>query len=406
MKATQNYGFLVGISVDAEGKRFPLEGEQVLIGRGTACQVQLKDPKVSRQHARILLRGGATVIEDMESSHGTLVNGQRMASAELMHGDEITLGDVVLRFESHPGAAATRMAGASAVVPGLICPSCGEKVKESENFCSNCGHSLKELAQPSPVVAPPVEQPKPIVSPPQPAPQPTPIPQPATGREVDRRSSQRQWRLFVLGLAVPLLLGTAAIVALMLLGVFNLPDPPMFNLSQSASTSPMPEVASTDDEASTTDDNESPILDQEQFVLRAFDPVSDAGLPTQGDLSDYYDVGDESQYSYSIPLYVGQEVILDNFYCGTTEDLLENISPAIDIIYEIDGMRVPADGQHVEKLTMDKRACYVYRTVFKGLQEGEYILVQTMSVSEQIFDGWETWGPEDLVTQYLIRVGN
>lgn len=56
MTLPQAFGYLQGISSNMHGKRYNLSSEVVLIGRGSACQIQLKDPKVSRQHARV--RGG------------------------------------------------------------------------------------------------------------------------------------------------------------------------------------------------------------------------------------------------------------------------------------------------------------------------------------------------------------
>lgn len=69
-----------------------LPGES-LVGRGASCHIQLNHRSVSRRHARILVIGERAVIEDLGSSNGTLVNGQRTAGAvELPGGAEVRIG--------------------------------------------------------------------------------------------------------------------------------------------------------------------------------------------------------------------------------------------------------------------------------------------------------------------------
>jgi pSer/pThr/pTyr-binding forkhead associated (FHA) protein len=80
------------------GKRAPVSGTELLIGRDPSCQLVLSDPKISRTHARVrVLPGDRVVIEDAGSRYGTLVNG-RSASEQvaLSDQDEIRIGDSVL----------------------------------------------------------------------------------------------------------------------------------------------------------------------------------------------------------------------------------------------------------------------------------------------------------------------
>ncbi|MCA8925669.1 MAG: FHA domain-containing protein [Planctomycetes bacterium] len=67
------------------------------IGRGEDCKLQLSDPKVSRQHAVVLPEADVMVIQDLNSSTGTQVNGVRTRRASLRDGDLITLGDTEIR---------------------------------------------------------------------------------------------------------------------------------------------------------------------------------------------------------------------------------------------------------------------------------------------------------------------
>ncbi len=81
------------------GEFFPLSEEAVLIGRGGTTGIDLRDPVVSKDHAQILFEKGEYFIQDSGSKHGTLVNGSPVEKRKLRSGDEITIGDSVLRFE-------------------------------------------------------------------------------------------------------------------------------------------------------------------------------------------------------------------------------------------------------------------------------------------------------------------
>ena len=78
---------------------YALEEPETLIGRGVACHLRLPDESLSREHAVILYEGDAYVIEDLQSSNGTSVNGKRVRQAVLKDGDEIIVGQSLLRLE-------------------------------------------------------------------------------------------------------------------------------------------------------------------------------------------------------------------------------------------------------------------------------------------------------------------
>ena len=76
---------------------YDLTGESTLVGRDPRCAVVVDDPEVSRRHARILQRGGAWLIEDLESTNGTFVNGERVVTSQpLTDGDRIRLSNAIL----------------------------------------------------------------------------------------------------------------------------------------------------------------------------------------------------------------------------------------------------------------------------------------------------------------------
>ena len=83
------------------GKEFPLEKEEILLGRDLANDIPISDPEISRRHARFVMQGESILVEDLGSTNGTFLNGQRVSSPQqLRAGDVITLGeDIVLAVE-------------------------------------------------------------------------------------------------------------------------------------------------------------------------------------------------------------------------------------------------------------------------------------------------------------------
>ncbi len=83
------------------GKVFPLEAPEITIGRESTNTVTINDVEVSRKHARLELRGNSYVIQDLGSTNGTFVNGQRVVNPQVLNpGDSVSLGEgIVLSYE-------------------------------------------------------------------------------------------------------------------------------------------------------------------------------------------------------------------------------------------------------------------------------------------------------------------
>lgn len=79
-------------------KEFALSKSAVTLGRGTTNDIALADPKVSRQHARLIRDASGIRIEDLGSANGTRVNGRPVQRAPLAPGDVIEMGDSRLRL--------------------------------------------------------------------------------------------------------------------------------------------------------------------------------------------------------------------------------------------------------------------------------------------------------------------
>ncbi len=84
------------------GKVFPLEKNELFIGRDLSNDVVINDPEISRRHTRLFQQSGTYAVEDMGSTNGTSINGQRIPGpAMLQAGDVLTLGErVTLFFEA------------------------------------------------------------------------------------------------------------------------------------------------------------------------------------------------------------------------------------------------------------------------------------------------------------------
>jgi serine phosphatase RsbU (regulator of sigma subunit) len=79
----------------------PLEGEAQswTLGRSSQSDVAIPDASLSRQHARISIKGGIAYLEDLGSLNGTTLNGERITVPHPLHeDDEIQLGQVPLRL--------------------------------------------------------------------------------------------------------------------------------------------------------------------------------------------------------------------------------------------------------------------------------------------------------------------
>ena len=86
------------ISGKYQGGEFPLdEGKEIVIGRSSDLDMVLVEEMVSRKHARIRMGGGVISIEDLGSTNGTFVNGEKIQKAQLKEGDRVLIGTSILK---------------------------------------------------------------------------------------------------------------------------------------------------------------------------------------------------------------------------------------------------------------------------------------------------------------------
>jgi len=87
------------ISGKYQGGEFPVAPDkQILIGRSSDLDMVLVEDMVSRKHARIAMQADQIWIEDLGSTNGTFVNGEKIKRARLKEGDRVLIGTSILKL--------------------------------------------------------------------------------------------------------------------------------------------------------------------------------------------------------------------------------------------------------------------------------------------------------------------
>jgi hypothetical protein len=87
------------ISGKYQGGEFPIvPDKQILVGRSSDLDMVLVEDMVSRKHARIAMQQDQIWIEDLGSTNGTFVNGEKIKRARLKEGDRVLIGTSILKL--------------------------------------------------------------------------------------------------------------------------------------------------------------------------------------------------------------------------------------------------------------------------------------------------------------------
>lgn len=160
--------------LEHRGDSIPLPRGRHVIGRGLRCRLRFNDSAVSRRHVRLEVTRDEVTAVDLESTNGTLVNGERLdAVRRLVDGDVLRIGSREIRVtiadedeydeeatetrsgDSWPGLAgdldATPAGGLKALDTSSVeihdqlpaehtCPRCRSQVPIDQASCSSCGY--------------------------------------------------------------------------------------------------------------------------------------------------------------------------------------------------------------------------------------------------------------------------
>ncbi|MBK8692954.1 MAG: DUF4388 domain-containing protein [Deltaproteobacteria bacterium] len=96
--ASKKQYLLKFISGKYQGGEFPVAADrEIVIGRSNELDVVLVEDMVSRRHAKITFSNDALTIEDLGSTNGTFVNGEKVKRAKLKEGDRVLIGTSIVR---------------------------------------------------------------------------------------------------------------------------------------------------------------------------------------------------------------------------------------------------------------------------------------------------------------------
>src|SRR5262249_20547600 len=79
---------------------------EIVIGRSSDLDMVLVEDMVSRKHAKISTQGGQIVIQDLASTNGTFVNGEKVKKMRLKEGDRILIGTSIIKLVAMDESAA------------------------------------------------------------------------------------------------------------------------------------------------------------------------------------------------------------------------------------------------------------------------------------------------------------
>jgi pSer/pThr/pTyr-binding forkhead associated (FHA) protein len=103
------------ISGKYQGGEFPLRMDrEIVIGRSSDLDMVLVEDMVSRKHAKISTAGGQITIQDLGSTNGTFVNGEKIKKVRLKEGDRILIGTSIIKLVSVEGSGSAQLTEAEA----------------------------------------------------------------------------------------------------------------------------------------------------------------------------------------------------------------------------------------------------------------------------------------------------
>lgn len=85
--------------LEINGTAYPLMRAITRIGRGSDSDIRIDDPSASRNHCEIVI-GNPTLLRDLSSTNGTMINGERITEVSLVDGTAFEIGTTTLTFRN------------------------------------------------------------------------------------------------------------------------------------------------------------------------------------------------------------------------------------------------------------------------------------------------------------------
>lgn len=155
------------------GKIFPLEKDELLMGRDMSSDIVINDAGVSRRHAHLVRQENGYLVEDLGSTNGTSVSGQRLMGPYQLHsGEAFTLGESVtlvyeaITYDPDATIASPRMAMPQSQ-PAPVDQAPYQPVQPVQQPVQPMQQPLQPMQQPVPPM-PPQQMPSQPVTPPPP----------------------------------------------------------------------------------------------------------------------------------------------------------------------------------------------------------------------------------------------
>ena len=92
---------MVMFRADGQRRSFSITRDMTVIGRREDCDLRIPLSDVSRKHCRLIVNGETITAEDLGSSNGTYINGERIQKAEVSAGDTLQIGPVVFVVQNN-----------------------------------------------------------------------------------------------------------------------------------------------------------------------------------------------------------------------------------------------------------------------------------------------------------------
>lgn len=139
-------------------------GFDQVVGRDASADVTVADPAISRRHARITREPSGVWLEDLGSTNGTYINGDRLLHRHrLRDADEVKIGSAVAVFHDvmqipdstqrlevirdlAAGPESTERHHPVEKAAGPACPSCSAVLASDMWFCHQCGYQPRPIA--------------------------------------------------------------------------------------------------------------------------------------------------------------------------------------------------------------------------------------------------------------------